>query len=99
MDSTLTVAEVFTLKLAGQRHGTVEHFDAVGLFDNGYHNVLYSLRKLGPEGLTAIVDGLVEKGLFAHDEEGYIVTELGKDVMRQLFPHTGDGRTAFKGGY
>lgn len=99
MDFQLTVGEVFALKMAGQRHGTVEHFDGVKLFDKGYRHITYFMRKLGEEGLLAICDGLVEKGVFSKDEEGYMVTELGKDVTRQMFPHTDGGRPMFKGGY
>ena len=99
VDFTLTVGEVFALKLAGQRYGTEEHFDGVRLFDKGYHHITSYMRKLGDEELTAICDGLVEKGVFSKDDDGYMVTGLGKDVMRQMFPHKGDGRPMFRGGY
>lgn len=99
MDRTLTIAEVFALKLAGQRHGTAETFYADKLFKTGYSYIVKVFALLDESQLTEICDTLVEKGLFARYGDGYRVTEAGKDVARQLFPHKGDGRPSFKGGF
>lgn len=99
MDCTLTIAEVFALKLAGQRHGTVETFYADKLFKTGYSYITKVFAKFSEEQRVETCDALVEKGLFTRYGDGYRVTEAGKDVVRQLFPHKGDGRPSFKGGF